>query len=344
MNTKTLRERLINNWPVKAICFILASMIYFFHQISLLETKTFSVPLEVRKEGNMLPVSGLEKEKYIKVKIRTKREVIPLISDKDFTAYVDISSRTKEGSYNFPVCIDASEKLVQMDLDPLEIILVPDNIRFDIKKKAIKQVPVKAKVFGTPAHGYKALSLQVEPSHVFITGPQDMLDEITEFPAGSVNIENSEFNVSRILKVVNPNAYVSIFDDPLVKVSVPIVAEGMVKELENVEIKFNSLSEKFEVIDEVKMTNLVIEGSVLDIEKFRMKNLSVYSDLSFITEPGDYTVPVMVELSPAYSLVENSVPEVSVRVVHKQSENSENKVSVEKTEGLNQVPAGERQQ
>ena len=70
--------------------------------------------------------------------------------------------------------------------------------------------------------------------------------------------------------------------------------------------------------------SLTIEGNVIDIEKFRMKTLSVYADLSFITEPGVYTVPVIIELSPAYSLVQSSLEEVEITVVKKEEKNTEN--------------------
>ncbi|WP_407396939.1 YbbR-like domain-containing protein [Treponema sp.] len=323
MNTKHLLEKLITNWPVKAVCFVLACMIYFFHQVSLLETRNFSVPLEIRADGNMIPVSGLEKEKYIKVKVRTRSEQISLISEKDFFAYVDISSKTKEGYWSFPVSVGISERVLQLDLDPLEITAAPDNLKFEIQKKALKQVPVVSRVYGTPAHGYKALSVQLEPSHVFLVGPQFMLDEINEIPAGSVNIENSEISVSKILKTVNSNNYISVLDDPLIKATVPVVSEAMVKELDDIEIKFNSLAEEFEVAGEAKKVNLIIEGSVNDIEKFRMKSLSVYADLSFITEPGLYTVPVIVELSPAYSLAQSSHSEVEITIVKKEVKNTD---------------------
>ena len=326
MNTKPLLEKLINNWPVKAICFILAAMIYFFHQISLLETKTFSVPLDVRKEGNMLPVDGLQKDKYIKVKIRTRREKISQITEHDLEAYVDISSRTKEGNWNFPVCVDLSEKLVQLDLDPLEITVVPDSIHFEIQKKDMKLVPLKTSVYGTPAHGYKALGAKIEPSHIFISGPQFMLDEISEIQVGSVNIDGAEFLVSKVLKAVNPNSYVSFMDENVVKVSVPIVSEAMVKEIEDVEVKFNSLVEEFSIAGETENVNVVIEGNVLDIEKFSLKNMSVYADLSFITQPGIYTVPVIVELSPAYTLAQISKNEVTLEIVKKEEKSSENDI------------------
>ncbi|MBQ0038878.1 MAG: hypothetical protein KBS64_00430 [Treponema sp.] len=323
MNTKPLLEKLTENWLIKAICFVLAAMIYFFHQVSLLETKTFSVPLEIRKEGNMLPVSGLQKDRYVKIRVRTRSDLISSITEKDFAAYVDIASRTREGTWNFPVAVDLSEHLVSLDIDPLEITVYPDNLPFEIQKKEMKTVPVVAKVFGTPAHGYKALGAQLDPAYVTLCGPKFMLDEIKEIPAGAINIDGAEYLVSKVLKTVNPNSYVSVLDDNLVKISVPVVSEGMVKELSDIDIKINSLNEELDIDGEMPKMSLIVEGSVLDIEKFSLRNLSVYVDLSFVSEPGEYSVPVMVELSPAYSLAQSSLSEVNLNIVKKEEKNTE---------------------
>lgn len=339
MNTKPLLEKLSDNWPVKAICFVLACMIYFFHQVSLLETKTFSVPLEVRKEGNMIPVNGLQNERYITVKVRTRKESLSSVLPSDLKAYIDVSSRTKEGLWNFPVCMELSEKLIQMNIDPLEISCSPDSLKLEIQKKESKLVPLTVEVYGKPAYGYKNLDVKLDPSHVYLSGPKFMLDEIEEIPVGSINIEGSEYAVSKVMKPVNPNGYVSILDTSVVKVMVPIESEAMVKELDDVEIKCNSLAENLAIESEIPKLNFVVKGSVRDIEKFRRRNMSVSIDFSSITEPGTYLLPVVVELSPAYSLVQKSLQEVSVTVVTKPVENTEN--NMDSSEQKNDSGAGQ---
>ena len=201
MSINQLLAKITKNWPVKAICFVLAAMIYFFHQISLLDVKTFSVPLEVRAEGNMIPVSGLEQVKYIRVKVRTKRDQIASIMEKDLTAFIDVSSQTKEGIYDFPVYVDLDEKIVQLDLEPLEIYNQPDNVKIQIQKKTTKAVPLYASVLGKPAHGYKALSAELEPSFVTLCGPASMLDSINKMPVGAVSVEGAEGSISKIVSL-----------------------------------------------------------------------------------------------------------------------------------------------
>ena len=235
MSINQLLAKITKNWPVKAICFVLAAMIYFFHQISLLDVKTFSVPLEVRAEGNMIPVSGLEQVKYIRVKVRTKRDQIASIMEKDLTAFIDVSSQTKEGIYDFPVYVDLDEKIVQLDLEPLEIYNQPDNVKIQIQKKTTKAVPLYASVLGKPAHGYKALSAELEPSFVTLCGPASMLDSINKMPVGAVSVEGAEGSISKIVSPVNTNSYISILGEKnSIRVSVPIVIEGTAKEFKNV--------------------------------------------------------------------------------------------------------------
>lgn len=298
MSINQLLVKITKNWPVKAICFVLAAMIYFFHQISLLDTRTFSVPLEVRAEGNMIPVSGLEQVKYIRVKVRTKRDQIASIMDKDLTAFIDVSSQTKEGTYDFPVYVELDEKVVQLDLEPLEIYNQPDNVKIQIQKKAAKAVPLYASVLGKPAHGYKALSAELDPSFVTLCGPASMLDSISRLPVGAVSIDGADGSISKIVSPVNTNSYISILGDKKsVRVSVPVVVEGTVKEFKDIPVALENLSSGLEVSGDAVKIDFSVEGNLLDIEKLSADDFKVFADCAFISEPGIYEVPVQIEAS-----------------------------------------------
>ncbi len=256
MSINQLLAKITKKWPVKAICFVLAAMIYFFHQISLLDVKTFSVPLEVRAEGNRIPVSGLEQVIYIRVIVSTTRDQIASIMEKDLTAFIDVSSQTKEGIYDFPVYVDLDEKIVQLDLEPLEIYNQPDNVKIQIQKKTTKAVPLYASVLGKPAHGYKALSAELEPSFVTLCGPASMLDSINKMPVGAVSVEGAEGSISKIVSPVNTNSYISILGEKnSIRVSVPIVIEGTAKEFKNVPVVLVNLS-----------PSLAVSGDAVEID------------------------------------------------------------------------------
>ncbi len=314
MNIRALIEKIIKNWPVKAICFVLAVMIYFFHQIALLKTNTYSVPLEVRSNGEMVVVDGLEQYKNIEVRIRTQGEKIASITEKDIKAFIDVSSFTEEGIFDFPIYVEPSEDIVQMNLDPLEISSIPGKLTLEIEKKAIKVVPLYISVFGTPSHGYKALQAKLDPPFVTLCGPSSMLDNIERMQVEPVSVEESSSLVTVEARLLNTNTYVSVLGENRVKVSIPIVSEGIVKEFSEVSVLFENLIDILAVSDDDPKVDFILEGKLLDIEKISLDDIKVFADCSFITESGTYEVPLVIEVPDGISVTEKSSDSLIITV------------------------------
>ena len=51
MNTKHLLDKILDKWPAKVICLVIAIFLYFFHQASLIDSKTVVVPLQIIENG-----------------------------------------------------------------------------------------------------------------------------------------------------------------------------------------------------------------------------------------------------------------------------------------------------
>lgn len=324
MSIRQLLEETTKNWPVKAVCFVLAAMIYFFHQVSLLGSRTFSVPLEIKSEGSMMPVSGLENRKYVRVKVRTRRDQIASVTESDFSAFVDISSQEKEGSYSFPVYVAPDERLMQLDLEPLEISSQPDSVQIQVQKKIVKSVPLAAEVLGEPAYGYRALSAELEPAYVTVCGPSSMISGVEQIPTGIVSVGGAKETVSRTVKLINPNSYISILDESLVRVSVPIVQEGTVKDFQLIPVACTNLNEGFAVSGPDAKIDIVIEGNLLDIEKISASDIRAYADCSFIAEPGVYEVPVQIEIAKPARVAQQSISVLTLTIVSAQEHSPEN--------------------
>lgn len=324
MNIKQLLARLSENWPAKAVCFILAGAIYFFHQMSLLETKTFTVPLEVNSDGLMITALSVESKKYIRIKVRGEREDLSSISDMDFKAYTNISGKDEEGTYDFPVYAELSERIIRMNIDPLEISVQPEFVKLPIQKKAYKAVPVVATVTGKPAYGYKAVHEKCEPGYFMISGPASVVEEITGIPTAIVDVDGSKKTVVKTVSLVPMTSAIRIEDKDSVKVTVPVVKEGMVKDFSLVQVEYVNVPEGLAVTGDVPAIDISIEGSVLDLERLKASSIKVYADCSSVTGEGQYVVPVRVDVSSLFSVVYKSREELNVTVVIKESQGTEN--------------------
>ena len=112
MSIKQFLDKILKNWPVKVTCFVMAVLIYFFHQISTIDKKTFVVPLEVKSEGAMVLSGGYERHRNVKIIVRARAEQLASVSEKDLRAYVDLSSQSSAGQHNFPVLLDLEERIL----------------------------------------------------------------------------------------------------------------------------------------------------------------------------------------------------------------------------------------
>ena len=134
MNIKKLIEKISDNWAAKIICFALAIFIYIFHQVALLDKKTFSVPLKVESEGLLTPSSQIPP--YVKVSVRTKSDSISAVSSAGIKAYLYLEEYTEPGIYSVPVSLKLSSDL--MLVEPLEISVKPEILRVELDEKIQK--------------------------------------------------------------------------------------------------------------------------------------------------------------------------------------------------------------
>lgn len=151
MNTKRLVDKILDKWPAKVICLIIAIFLYFFHQASTIDSKTFVVPLEIIENGIVMHVGSSANS--VAVNVRADEEAIKSILQSDITASVNLDMITEKGSYTLPVKITLADSL--LTYDPLEVKLKDDTVTIDVDRKAIKYVPIVPSVVGEVAHGYE---------------------------------------------------------------------------------------------------------------------------------------------------------------------------------------------
>ena len=92
MNTKRLLDKVLNKWPAKVVCLVIAIFLYFFHQASMIDSKTFVVPLQIIEDGMVMPVGNTPGS--VSVVVRAGEEVIKAVLPSDISASVSLDSIT----------------------------------------------------------------------------------------------------------------------------------------------------------------------------------------------------------------------------------------------------------
>ncbi|MFW5812282.1 MAG: hypothetical protein ACOCWS_04785, partial [Alkalispirochaetaceae bacterium] len=94
---KSRLKRLLRNWPAKVLSFVAALMLLVFHNITTLEERFISVPLELRLDESLVPASDYPRQ--VRVRLRGDSEEVFRVVEESITAYADLTEHESEGEY-----------------------------------------------------------------------------------------------------------------------------------------------------------------------------------------------------------------------------------------------------
>ena len=204
--------------------------------------------------------------------------------------------------------------------------LSTERVQVIIKVNPGKSVPIKVGTIGNAGYNINIASMELSQNYVEITGPQYILDSISE-------IYTEAIDLSRITK--NSNMKVDlIFPDGIEKASISYVTVSIVVE-EAKESQENEVTREFEVeyttsglASDFNMTALsdkvkiVLKGSKNKLDSINIENIVASIDLSSITDTGQYTETPAVNITGDAEGVEIiSVESIIINVT--KEENSE---------------------
>ena len=321
MNTKRLLDKILDKWPAKVICLIVAIFLYFFHQASIIDSKTIVVPLQIQENGIVMQVGSAPKS--VSVVVRGSAEDIKLVDTSEITAYVSLDNISQKGQYTLPVQLSLSESLLA--LDPFEVKLKDEKLTLYVDRKAIRYVPLMPSVVGEVAHGYEIESITMSPSTIEITGPESVINSTESIYTTRVNVSNAETNFTVETSYQNLSSIITVVDEGPYKATVTVVPVEMEKDFEEVEVEYVNLADGLEISGDVQTVFLKLSGDMPVLENYILSKQAVQINMREITEAGTYTLPLKVVIPANLQLVEKSDEELTVTVVSRPlAENTEN--------------------
>ena len=310
MKVKRLFETIMENWPAKVICFGLALVLYLVHITSLLDRKTYTVPLKVVADGGMYPMSDYPE--YVRITVRSTAENIAETLQSDFKATLDLTKYEQEGSFSVPVSVYLAPKLLLMD--PFEIKLNPESVSVRLEEKTLKYVSVAPSLSGEVQHGYVVTKMSVEPATVEITGPRRAVGETKQVYTSAIDVTALAASKTFEASLQNINSLLAINPAKSYTVRIEVAEEALVKKFTDVPVQLLFLPESFEAEGESPKISFDVAGTVPTLEDYELSDGAVYADCSAIDRAGTYDLPVYITL-PSYFQIENQSAEmVSVTI------------------------------
>ena len=316
MKVNQLFEKLIDKWPIKVACLIIAIFLYIINLTSNVEKKSFVLPLHIQAEGNVTNVGYVNQK--VKVIVKVSESDIANVTSSDFYAYVNLNYVETSGTHNIPVHVNVSDKVMAMN--PLEVRVEPEYISMKVEEKSMKFAEIQPLLVGQVAYGYKISNIQVEPPFVEVEGPSSMINEVDYIYTDNIDVSNLQSDIQTEVYYKPLNKIIFVKNKGPYQVKLTVEEEGMDREFTNLPIFPINLSDDFELDSEIPNTSLILTGSVLNLENYQLSPRSVFVDFSFITEPGTYEIPVNYSVPSVLKINEKGVEKISVTVTKKVQE------------------------
>ena len=326
MKANQFFEKILDKWPVKVCCLIVAICLYLFHQASLTDKRSFVIPLTLIEEGGVMHTGDYTSN--VTVVVRANMEELSSVHSNQLHAFVNLNGIAKTGEYNLPVKVKVADEI--MAFDPFEIKVKPEYIKIKVENKDFKYIPLEPTIVGEPAHGYEITEVQVDPLFVEVNGPQTIIENTQKLFLEKVDVTNLTANQNFSVQYKSLNKLISIKESGPFNVSVVIEPQEMERTLDNVNVSVVGLSERFYLKDDVMPVSVTLEGNVVDLEKYNPAKRLVTLELQRILEPGEYDLPLTFNVPSYLYFIDSSEKTVHITVLNKEEETQESN----ETEGI----------
>jgi len=311
LNTRKIILGLAENWPAKVLSIALALILFVFHEMSTLTTRTIIVPLTVETNAALTP--GSDYPRNVRVRLRGESEGVKAILDSDIEAYIDFSKHESEGQYRAPVQI--RRKGSALIPEPLEITVNPLEISVNLDRRVNKTIPLGASIQGNAADGFELVSYSVSPDAVTMSGPSRIIEALNDVKTDPIDLEGRQNDFYVMVNIANPNPLLlSIRGDAYAEFRCVIRPSVPVRNIDGIVISITGLETGFESDFGVRTGSVRLEASQPLLDNFHAEPGFLSVDCSGITEPGTYTLPVNVDLPNGFILIRRDPEEVTITI------------------------------
>jgi len=290
LNLRKLFAKTVESWPAKVLSLGLAIILFVFHRMSTLEERFFSVPLNIERKGSLMPSSSYPR--MIRVGLRGEANSIYPILEDDIEVFVDMDKFDVPGVYTVPV--QWRKKGTALRVEPLQITVDPIEITLSLDTKISKVVPLTVSLQGQVESGYTMTSYSLNPSHVVIDGPAELMWSLSEVFTEAIDLDGRRSDFTTTVNILNRDPLMVIRGNGTTEFHGIIGRIIAVRNITGVPITIKGLAEGFTCEPETKSGNVHLEGGTQDmLNKFSPPPDLLAVDCSGINKTGTYILRVV---------------------------------------------------
>ena len=283
---------LFNMWHIKAISLLAAIGIVLLNNITTLQERIITVPLEVVMPQNYVPSAELARS--VQVNLRGEGDEIVAIISEDIRAFVDLRQYQTVGTVNASVQLERLGGALQVD--PLEVSSVPAQVSVRIEERIAKVVRVELGGGAGTRRGYRVAQARLSPASLEVTGPRSVIENLETLR--SVDLDLNEYTESFVteLEVLGVHEYMQFTRGDTVSVRVNIVEVPITQTINLPQLQINNLRRNLSASYIYEDGQVVIEGVLSALNQLPGDEVFLEIDAEEINSPGVYTLAVTAAL------------------------------------------------
>ena len=203
LNSRQLIARIVENWPAKVLSIAFALILFVFHRMSTMSTRTLSVPLVIEMNSALVVASPYPQN--VRIQLRGEDNGIKAIDEGDIEAYVDFSRYDAGGLYRGPVHV--RRKGSALEVEPLEISVNPLEVSVRLDIWIYKTLPLMADIRGEAASGFDLVSHLIYPMEIVVSGPASILENLSEIKTNAIDLDGRRGDFSVEVNIANPSPF-----------------------------------------------------------------------------------------------------------------------------------------
>ncbi len=301
-------KNFFQNWPSKVICFVLALILYFFHQSTAIEKKHLSIPLTVKASGQVTPVREIPR--FVRLKLKARSSDIASLKENDFTAIIDVSAVTATGRYDIPVQVLLSDNATS--IEPLEIEVFPSHINLPLEERTIAYVPVEPNFSGKLKDGFYLERYTIEPNTIKIVGAKSVVENTGRLMTTAVKLDSIDSSTTQTVKIENISSVIEVDLNTVFTVDLKVQKIISEKTYTGFAFKFENLDSKINLSTDTKAFSVKVKAPEEELKNFLLSENSIYVDCHTITDTGNYELEVHTNFPADFEILEIVPEKISV--------------------------------
>lgn len=307
---KSSLRRLLRNWPAKVLSFVAALMLLVFHNITSLEERFFSVPLELRLSESLVPASDYPRQ--VRVRLRGDSEEVFRVVEENIVAFADFSEHTEEGEYRAAVRIAETEATAR--IDPLEINVEPQEVSVVLEQKLVRSIEVEPTLSGFPPSGFELTNYQMNPSTVQVEGPQSIIQGLEELRTEEIDLAGKREDFTERVRIIRPDSLIQFPGGNVVEFRGFIEESVVLNTFEPVEVVVLGLDPELELASTLPRGLVRVQATQRSLDEAAASDVQLTVDASTIETPGTYELRVVPQVPQGFVVLRYEPTTVRISV------------------------------